>query len=117
MPEVRSIPRYARRYFAGNLLYVLPGIAAFYIMWREFPRPEHGCECELTLKFWIGLSVFVAMTLIGGIVEVLRYKRFRCPQCRGIIPQQPAQEDQNVRYYCSVCDIVWDTGLVRGEGT
>lgn len=114
MPEIRKIPKYARWYFAVNFLLLLPAIAAFYVAFREFPKPEDGGTPEFSFKSWVAVSVFVISCLIGGILEILRNKRFRYPQCSEVTPLQPVQADRAVRYHCSMCNVVWNTGMKKG---
>ncbi len=113
MPETRKIPGYLARTFLINGVFALIGFSCFGLIWFA---GEHGGG----VKLWIGIGGFVGSAVLMMIIQTLRARRFRCPNCAQIIPVRYLDRGQSydkgryrVQFVCSRCDIVWDTGLSR----
>jgi hypothetical protein len=62
----------------------------------------------------IGFATLPATWLLGTW-QALRY---RCPRCRRLLPRvelQDAHREENIRYGCETCGVIWDLGWHFGE--
>lgn len=109
MPISRRVPGFSRRYMLTNLLYVLPGAGFFYLMVRN-------CERFRCAWFWVGLVGFAICLATGIVLDFVRLRRFRCPQCGDILPNPSRKPGDPIQYICAHCNITWDTGLCESDG-
>ena len=90
-----------------NLAYVIPGGLCFWFMWRSFSSSTFGAA------FILALVGFFACLILGIYLDVLRLRRFRCPECQTQLPWQPRKPGERVQYFCAKCETIWDTGLIE----
>lgn len=103
MIQFRRDAAFGKRYLLGNLVYFLPGAVAFFFAIKNFS--------EFNLVFGISTTVFVVCVVVGIGIEIYRLKTYRCPECGSRIRKQLIKNDDRICYYCSRCDIEWDTTL------
>jgi len=111
MPHSQQIPGYIGRSFLINgvgvvFFFFFAGLIAY--------AAKHGGGTEL----WVGIGGMVASGVATIVVQAVRAQRFHCPKCGQIIPRYiPAGTFSHrigrspVRFLCSHCDILWNTGL------
>jgi hypothetical protein len=68
--------------------------------------------CQQGERGWFVAAFLVAAII--GLVGLFRqgnlFTNYRCPDCGGPLPRQPLKEDEKIEFYCSKCDVLWDTG-------
>lgn len=106
----RKYRRFGKRYLLQNLILFVPLAALFVVAWSRWEK--------LDAVFWFCITLFVAGVSGALFWERRRLKSFSCPEC-GTVIQEPAikhrQPEDPVNYYCSKCDIEWETGLFEPD--
>ncbi len=107
----RKYRRFGKRYLLQNLILFVPLAALFVVAWSRWDKFD--------MVFWLCIILFVAGVLAALIWERRRLRNFTCPKC-GTIIQEPTikhrQAEDPINYYCSRCDIEWETGLFEADG-
>ena len=65
------------------------------------------------LKYSLILLI-ILVAMFGTTSQKLRSKKFVCPNCKKYISEPTIKfrtEGDPINYYCSACDIEWETGL------
>jgi hypothetical protein len=109
MAQIRKVKGFGWRYLLGNLAYVIPMGFCLWVLWRSFSTASFG------IGFWLGMAGFVICLILGIYLDVLRLRRFRCPECHARLPWQPPKPGERWLYFCAKCDIIWDTGLIKPD--
>jgi predicted RNA-binding Zn-ribbon protein involved in translation (DUF1610 family) len=106
----RKYRRFGKRYLRQNLILFFPLAALFVVAWSRWDK--------LDRVFWLCITLFVAGACAALIWERRRVRNFTCPEC-GTILQKPTIEHRQagdpINYYCSSCDIEWETGLFETD--
>ena len=106
----RKYRRFGKRYLLQNLILVVPLAALFVVAWSRWDKLDE--------VFWLCITLFTASVLVALFWERRRLRRFSCPEC-GTVIQEPTikhrQPEDPVNYYCSKCDIEWETGLFEPD--
>jgi predicted RNA-binding Zn-ribbon protein involved in translation (DUF1610 family) len=66
---------------------------------------------------WTLVALLLLVSTIGTIWQTKRLKTFVCPNCKNKISEPTIKyrkENDPINYYCSNCDIEWETGLTEG---
>jgi predicted RNA-binding Zn-ribbon protein involved in translation (DUF1610 family) len=58
----------------------------------------------------IGLVFFA----VGFILQRLRLRRFRCPDCGNQV-RRSSVDDRPIGFYCRTCDILWQTNTYKDQ--
>jgi RNase P subunit RPR2 len=58
---------------------------------------------------WFGASIVVSIRS-----ERFAHAPYTCPECRTQIPT--TLDGQTKRYYCSRCEVIWDTRVRKYDG-
>jgi predicted RNA-binding Zn-ribbon protein involved in translation (DUF1610 family) len=81
-------------------------LIAFAFIWRDSGRFEPA--------FWLATAFFIAWIVLWIILDRRMLHAYSCPSCGQRI-KDPVIRNRNagdpIHYYCSYCDIQWDTGL------
>jgi DNA-directed RNA polymerase subunit RPC12/RpoP len=96
MPARKQDKRLRERHFGMTTLFALPFLVCFAFAWS---RPS----------LWpvaIGCS---AIVLAGLVFQELRLRRYHCPDCGALLPYTPAAPYARIEYFCSQCDVIWDS--------
>ena len=65
------------------------------------------------IKYSVVLLI-ILVAMFGTTWQKVRLKKFVCPNCKKHIAEPTIKirsEDDPINYYCSKCDIEWETGL------
>ncbi len=103
MAQIRKDSKFGRRYMLGNLFYFIPGVIAFYFIWKNVR--------EFNLTCIASIGVFLSCIIVGIWMDIFRFRTYRCPECNHRIPKRQIDDNRKIYYYCSNCDIQWDTTL------
>ncbi len=109
MPQIRKVEGFGRRYLLVNLAYVITMALSFWVLWRSFSTSSFGAA------FVFALVGFFAWFILGVYLDVLRLRRFRCPECHAPLPWQPRKPGERLQYLCVKCDTIWETGLIEAD--
>ncbi len=105
MPTRKLDPDFKRRYLANALIFGVPFLAAwaggFY-----FDDERWQLGSALTAG---------AIALVGLVRQERMFRRYRCPSCGERLPQSPCETNQPIEFFCPRCDVIWDSGMARGE--
>jgi hypothetical protein len=109
MAQIRKVKGFRRRYLLVNLAYVVPMGLYFWVMWRSFSTSTFSAT------FILAAVGFLACFILGIWLDILRLRRFRCPECHAHLPSQLRKPGERLQYFCARCDAIWDTGLIESE--
>lgn len=109
MPQTRKVEGFGGRYLLVNLAYVIPMGLCLWFMTRSFSSSTFG------VAFIFALVGFFACLFLGIYLDVVRLRRFRCPQCHAQLPWKPWKPGERLQYFCAKCDTIWDTGLIKDD--
>ena len=104
--RVRTDHRFRKRYILRTTCSLVPPLIAFVFVWRDWG--------QFGVAFWLATAFFLAWIAVWIILDAVMLRAYRCPSC-GRRTEASAILDRRagdpIRYYCSQCDIEWDTGL------
>jgi hypothetical protein len=64
--------------------------------------------------FWVGFGVAVPLGLVGFVRQYRRFNRFSCPRCDAVLRPENERRIGALRFPCTACDVIWDTGFTEG---
>jgi len=102
----REDRRFKRRYVLRNTVLLVPPVCAASFVWLN--RVDGG------LATWLAAGGFVVWIAFWIILDRRMFQSYCCPSCGQSIkePTVVARKGGDpIRFYCSSCDIEWDTGL------
>jgi predicted RNA-binding Zn-ribbon protein involved in translation (DUF1610 family) len=106
MKTLRRDHRFTRRYILRSAILVVPPLVAGVLVWRAWDRSDSA--------IWLAAIFFLAWIVVWIISDAVMFRTYRCPSCGQRI-RHPTIRSRGagdpIRYYCSKCDIEWDTGL------
>src|SRR5262245_39598561 len=74
---------------------------------------------EVRVPAWASVAAFVAAGVVAGLVARHELSLFRCPRCGASIRDHVPTNDEPetpIRYLCTACDVMWDSGLRTPSG-
>jgi DNA-directed RNA polymerase subunit RPC12/RpoP len=97
MPKRKQDERLRERHFGMTTLFTLAFLICFAFAWR-------------TPSLWLAAIGCGAIVLAGLVFQELRFRRYHCPDCGALLPYTPAAPHARIEYFCSRCDVIWDSG-------
>ena len=110
--EKRKCPKYGRGYMLRNVPLIILLAVLFYV---SFARAWLG---RTDVIFWISLTLFVGVIVVGFFYDRVRLASFYCPLCKELLPHptiEHRKEGDPINFHCERCDIEWETGLSESE--
>ena len=108
MAELKKYKRFGLRYLLANIVLFIPLVILFVIAWSRWEKMD--------AVFWISVTLFIIGVIIGLVWDIVRLRNFHCPKCGKLITdpkEKERKEGEPINYYCSECDIEWETGLIK----
>jgi len=102
--------RHAKRYGAVTKA-LLVSICILCVVFADYPESLAPDE---SWRFPIRLATFALFALAASVVAWNAATRFKCPECNQAIRKARdtgREDDRSLQFYCSSCDVIWDTGL------
>jgi hypothetical protein len=106
MTPTKPDRRFKKRYVLRTAILVVPPLVAFVFIWRDGGR--------FGSALWPAAVFFVAWVLAWIGLDAVILRRYSCPSCGQRIAHPTIlsrKAGDPIHYYCSKCDIEWDTGL------
>lgn len=98
--------RNAAYLFAAAMFGIFASIA-----WSLLTAENGQAKDAPALAIAIAFLLVVAATVNVFVALAKLRWRYRCPQCRALIPRPPElKPGDRIRYVCTACDVEWDTG-------
>ena len=110
MAQRRNDRTYAARLQFLNLLYLLPGMACFGLVWTYAADPD--------VVFYITIFGFLSCILIGMFIDFIRHTSYKCPECGQKIAEpirKNRREGDPIIFLCQACEIEWDICLTARD--
>lgn len=104
MPQRKQYLKFSRDFTRKNLALLPILLILFLILFLNWGK----------LLGNIAIICFVATILANSIWDYFYLRKFRCPDCGQSISQptiKHRQPRQPINFYCSRCDVEWETGL------
>ena len=102
-------PSLEKRHLKNFLVFGVPFAAAFLVA-------IHAHRHQRTDWFIAAVVVGFVIALVGLVRQERLFRRYHCPQCRARLLEAPRKEGQPIEFFCSHCDIIWDSGFVESDG-
>src|SRR5688572_24456693 len=99
-PVRKRDPKLLARHFVAATIVGIPFVACLAV---SFWRPDY---------FWPACVVGGTVCIVGLILQELRFRRYRCPDCHSLLPYPALPPGARLEYHCSKCGIIWDLGFV-----
>ncbi len=111
MTEERKHPTHRRHTYIAVFLCAAVGMLGGGLVWLVQDRPDSllrvlGMRIGISL-FFFGCLAFIATSLWSCLVV-------RCPHCGKFIFEWGISYPEEKTFYCTQCDIDWNTGIVVG---
>lgn len=109
---MKTIRKPANRFARKTLVWMAIFFSMLFLILRSVK------EIILADEFYT-ICMIIALPLIGYGFGIWVSRRFRCPQCGAQLPvpmKHKASICQPLEYFCSDCDIIWETGFyINGQ--
>lgn len=96
------------KFLIQNIILLIPLVLLFWFAWANVE--------QMNIFFWVSAALFILAVVSWMVWDRQRFKNFHCPEC-GMHILEPTlkarKENDPVNYYCSKCDIEWETGLIQ----
>lgn len=63
--------------------------------------------------FWPAFVLGSGLACAGLVMQELRFRRYRCPDCGAMLSYRRANPGAPIEYNCKRCDVIWTTGFVE----
>ncbi len=105
----RRLENYAPRSLRTVAILVVPMIGAFIAI--LFLASKGGWP------LYFAITVFAGCLIIGKGIEIYKFHSFCCPECNESLSKPGVVEGETIRFTCSRCRIIWDTGHQVAESS
>ena len=100
--------RWGRWHLLLALFYVVPGFAVIILVLKGH------------LPVGLGLAIFLACWTAGVVLDVWRFRNYKCPDCGERLPPPHRWyvariKPDHIKFYCEKCDVVWRTKFMTPE--
>ncbi len=95
------------RHFLTTLLFAVPLVATLIWVFNSWPIPPS--------QFITAFAGTLAWLVLGFSLQVRRFSRYRCPDCKKLCGRERYQIGDPLEFYCQDCNTIWTTGFMRGS--
>ena len=106
MPVHKTDRSFAKRHLTNFIVFGVPFmfVCSFAIIAHYEGRSD----------WFVGACVFGFIIALAGLVRQCRLSRYHCRECGALLPYSSQGEEKRIRFHCTRCDIIWDTGMMEG---
>ena len=92
-------PRLVRRHLIVTTIFAVPFLLCFASVWR------YGWS-------WLTFTIASVIAMVGLVLQELRFRRYRCPDCGSVLPYIAGARGARIEYVCARCDVIWNSGFI-----
>jgi hypothetical protein len=103
--------KFGSKYILHNIPFVIILAILFFIAWFNWEKND--------FIFFASIILFTVGAITRPIWDKKGLKNIHCPKCNNLISEPTItmrKENDPINYFCSQCDIEWETGLVEPSG-